>query len=219
MRNLPFFTTQLGVASLTLCEIPYTQKAYIRIQDTQHPKAFLQECIDFCKAAGAQWVYAAGHCVCEAYPEHTKILKMTAQRDQIGQTDACLFPVTESTLSKWVEIYNHKISAVPNGAWMTQQTAQKLLNDGNGYFVHRNGKLLGTGIADGDNISWVASLAHNAGKDVVRALCNSLTADSVCLTVASENHKAVALYQQLGFLVTGVESVWYCVYQLSIKNT
>ena len=211
MRDLPVFTTEFGVASLTLCEIPYTHKAYIRIQDTQYPREFLQECIDFCKAAGARSIYAAGHCVCEAYPEHTKIIKMRVQREQIDQTDACLFPVTESTLSKWVDIYNKKILTVPNGAWMTQQMAQKLLNEGNGYFIHRNGTLLGTGIADGEHISWVASVCANAGADVVCALCNALTEESVSLQVASANQKAVALYERLGFITTGVESVWYCV--------
>ena len=107
MRDIPFFTTQQGVASLTLSQIPYTHKAYIRIQDSAFPEMFLNECIGFCKAAGAEQVYVTGHEVCEQYPEYTKLLFMQADRSFIGETDAALFPVTSSTLERWVEIYNH----------------------------------------------------------------------------------------------------------------
>ena len=70
MRDMPFFTTRLGVSSLTLSQIPYTKQAYIRIQDSREPEAFLQECLGFCKALGAEKVYATGHAVCEKYPEY-----------------------------------------------------------------------------------------------------------------------------------------------------
>ena len=43
MRDMPFFTTLSGVASLTLSQIPYTGKAYIRIQDSTEPEQFLRE--------------------------------------------------------------------------------------------------------------------------------------------------------------------------------
>ena len=54
MRNIPVFTTEFGVGSLILREIPYRQEAYIRIQDTGQPEIFLKECVDFCKTAGAE---------------------------------------------------------------------------------------------------------------------------------------------------------------------
>ena len=60
MRNIPVFTTEYGVGSLILREIPYRQEAYIRIQDTKEPEAFLGECVDFCKAAGAERIYGTG---------------------------------------------------------------------------------------------------------------------------------------------------------------
>ena len=50
MRDLPMFTTEFGVASLILKEIPYREEAYILVQSTQEPEKLLRECIDFCRA-------------------------------------------------------------------------------------------------------------------------------------------------------------------------
>ena len=35
MRDFPFFTTEYGVSSLSLKEVPYRQEAYIRIREVQ----------------------------------------------------------------------------------------------------------------------------------------------------------------------------------------
>lgn len=211
MRDMPFFTTPSGIASLTLSQIPYTGQAYIRIQDSEEPELFLQECVSFCKAVGAKTIYATGHAVCEVFPEHTKLLRMKADKNTIGDTDAALFPVTEATLTRWAEIYNKKVLGVPNGAWMTNRDALQMLRDGHGYFVHREGTLLGIGKASGGKISWVASVVSGAGEDVVRALCHAFPDEIVSLVVASENHKAVRLYERLGFICTDVISTWYAV--------
>ena len=211
MKDMPLFTTEYGVASLTLSQIPYTKQAYIRIQDTSEPEKFLAECAAFCRAAGAEYIFATGHSVCEGYPEHTKLLRMQADRSSIGETDAALFPVTEGTLNQWVEIYNQKIIKIPNGAWMNRNDANKMLHEGNGYFIHRDGDLLGIGKASGSEISWVAAVKPGAGADIVRALCHALSEDTVTLTVSSQNHKALSLYNKLGFLCSGIISTWYVV--------
>ena len=211
LRDIPMFTTELGVASLVLSQIPYTKKAYIRIQDASDSNEFLQECISFCVAAGAEHIFAAGHPACEEYPEHTVILEMRADISSIGDTDAALFPVTEGTLNQWVEIYNQKIIKIPNGAWMNRNDANKMLHEGNGYFIHRDGDLLGIGKASGSEISWVAAVKPGAGADIVRALCHALSEDTVTLTVSSQNQKALSLYNKLGFLCSGIISTWYVV--------
>ncbi len=209
MKDIPVFTTDLGVASLTLSEIPYTKQAYIRIQASAEPEAFLQECLDFCRCAGAESVYASGSKMCEKYPLHTQILRMRANIAELGETNASLFPVTEETIDAWRSIYNDKVRNVPNGAWMNEARGRTLLKNGNGYFVHQNGKLIGIGIASGDQISWVASLVPGGGRTVICALCHALTEETVQLEVASENKKAVSLYQKMGFVTSGLVSNWY----------
>lgn len=208
MRDIPVFTTENGVASLVFSQIPYSKKAYIRIQDTVMGEEFLNECISFCLSAGAESVYATGHPVCENYPEYTAVFEMRAERSSIMDSDAAVFPVTEQTSEQWREIYNKKVCCVPAGSWMTLQQAKKMTD---GYFVHRNGQLLGIGKASDDKIHWVASCESGAGKDVVCALCHTLTGDTVTLEVASANKKAIRLYEKLGFIPTKEILKWYQV--------
>ncbi len=209
LRDIPFFTTEHGVASLTLSQIPYTQSAYIRIQSTQDPQTLLEECLGFCRAAGAEQIFATGHAVCESYPEYTKILAMQVMRDSIKDTDAALFPVTEETLSTWLEIYNQKVRSVPGGAWMTIQMGRDMVKEGGGYFVHRDEKLMGIGKIKGSEICWVASVVPGGGWEVVSALCHGIFEDVVTLEVASENGKAISLYEKMGFIPTAEISTWY----------
>ena len=209
MRDISFFATQLGVASLTLSQIPYTHRAYIRIQSTSFAEGFLEECISFCRAAGAEQIYATGHHICALYPEHTSIIQMRADISSLTDTDVQLFPVTEQSVERWRSVYNKKVVNIPGGAWMTIQQGNELFKDG--YFVHRDGQLLGIGKASGDQIHWIASCFPGAGADVVKALCHALTGDSVFLEVASANEKAIALYEKLGFIRTKIIATWYSV--------
>ena len=109
MRDFPMFTTENGVGSITLKEVTYKGIAYIKIQSSLLPEAFLQECIDFCKMAGAEKIYASGHKMLETYPLHNAIWLMSALRERLQETDAALFPVTEKTADTWRSIYNENV--------------------------------------------------------------------------------------------------------------
>lgn len=211
MKDIPFFTTASGVASLTLKEIPYSSTAYVRIQQASDPEGLLNECCDFCIAVGAQCIYAAGHDFLEDFPFHTAIWQMRCRRDLLPDTDACLFPVTQQTLQQWVDIYNSRMKDVPNAAFMSLSDAKKLCDEGGGYFIHRDRQLLGIGVASGDRLDTVISVYPGAGKDVVLALNHTLTSDIVQIEVASENAKAIRLYEKLGFIKTAEISRWYKV--------
>ena len=209
MKDIPVFTTEHGAATLILKEIPYQETAYIILRDSLEPQALARECADFCRACGAEKIYAAGHEALTAYPFFTAMWEMSCHRESIPDTDAALWPVQEKTLTQWQSIYNEKVKKVPNGAWMTKADAEKMLETGDGYFIHRGQTLLGIGRASSDRISWVASLAPGAGADVVKALAHAATEDTISLTVASTNQKAVDLYERLGFLRTAEISKWY----------
>lgn len=214
MRDFPVFNTEFGVASLVLKEIPYQGAAYITIRDSLEPSKLLKECVDFCRVCGAEAVYASGHEVLEAYPLYTAMWLMRIDREALPETDAAVFPVQEKTLTQWRNIYNNKVKRVPNGAWMTEKDAAQMLRDGSGYFVHRGGELLGIGKVEGSEIQWVASVKSGAGKDVVCALAHAACGDTLELTVASANRKALRLYENLGFVRTKEISRWYEVFPL-----
>lgn len=209
MRDIPVFVTELGVASLTLKEIAYRQEAYIRIQDTRVPQAFLDECVSFCRGAGAETVFATGHEIVGGYPLHTEVWEMRCQRERLMQTRAALFPVQAHTKEHWRQIYNDRMRNVPNAATMTLGDSETIVQ--RGYFVHADGELLGIGMAAGDTLDAVASVVPGAGQDVVAALCGALTAQTVRVEVASANLPAVRLYERLGFLKTRSISQWHRV--------
>ncbi len=211
MKDIPVFTTENGAASLFLREIPYTKRAHIKLQATQEPQALLDECIAFCRACGAQWIDAAGHVYLAKYPAITELWLMQRSREGLAGSDAQLFPVTEKTVDLWREHYNRRMENIPNCAFMDSGHGKEMLQKGDGYFIHRDGKLLGIGRASEDYLDTVISLEPGAGETVVRALAELLTADTVKLTVASENPRAIRLYERLGFVKTRVLGTWYRV--------
>ena len=81
MRDFPVFTTENGVGSLVLREIPYSGIAYVTVQDSSFPTVFIKECLEFCRVVGAAQVYATGHEVLEDYPDQSeKIEKFLRSR-------------------------------------------------------------------------------------------------------------------------------------------
>lgn len=209
MKDIPLFTTQYGIASLTLKEIPYTGRAYIRIQDSLEPEKLLDECRDFCRAVGAEEIYAAGHSCLERFEHHCRILKLRCATNNIGDTDAALFPVSEKTRNEFRSIYNRAMTGVPNASYMTIKDSEELLKIGGGYFVHRDHDLLGIGIAKGERLDAIVSLVPGMGKCVLQALCHALVSAMVELEVAEENIPAMRLYENMGFIPVSEVAVWY----------
>ena len=209
MRDIPFFTTSAGVASLTLKEIPYKGVAYVRLQDSFEPELLLKDCVEFCRAAGAEHIYATGHVMLEKFPIHTAIWKLSCLKDSLPQTDAAIFPVQDKTLEKWRRIYNERMKDIPNAATLTAFDGQEMLKNGDGYFIHREESLLGIGKASGDTIDAVVSVVPGSGKDVLLALCNALPGERVTVEVASANIRALNLYKRLGFIKTEELARWH----------
>ena len=212
MRDIPMFTTQAGIASLFLKEIPYTQTAYVRLHSFADINLLLEECRDFCRAAGAGRIYAAGEGIPENYPLHTDILEMQALKCNLPETEAMLLPVREESLECWRQHYNERMKDVPNAAWLGKHDAQEILKEGSAYFVHNDDAPIGIGMVRGDMLMAAASLRKGAGRDVVLALSELVVGDTVRLEVASANQPAVRLYERLGFLITTKKIAWYKIF-------
>ncbi len=212
MKDIPVFATEYGAASLTLREIPYREAAFVRLQATQQPQELISECVGFCRAVGAQAVYATGHSYLEGVAPVTSVIGMACSASSLPQTDAALFPVQAQTLDRWRAIYNEKIRTLPTARYMDDADAKELLSCGEGYFVHRGDTLLGIGRISGNTLRFVAATEQGAGADVVCALAGAVFDDTVKLEVAGDNEKAVALYSRLGFVPCGEVCRWYRVF-------
>ena len=210
MRDFPFFTTEYGVSSLILKEIPYKKEAYIRIRDVQEDffQEHLHECASFCRMAGADRVLATGHEKLEGYPRYETMYEMRATAWVDKEKLANLFPVTEQTVSRRRGICNERMRNVPCAATQTSKEDADILK-GDAYFVHRNGELLGIGgIREGELLA-VAAVKPGAGETVMHTLMSIVEGSTMTLEVASTNEKAIRLYEKLGFLKTAVKTKWY----------
>ena len=211
MRDIPMFTTEYGVASLMLREIPYRQEAYICVQSTCHPKELLEECIGFCRACGAEKIYARNHDFLETYPLHTTVLKMcgVAKVDETKVEN--LWPVTEETIGQWRTFMNERLKNVDNAGTLDRKDEKEILEKGGAYFVHRSGEMLGAGwLAEGE-LKLLAAVP-GAGERVVHTLMSLCPNQQIFLEVASTNTRAVRLYERLGFLKTEELRQWYKIF-------
>lgn len=207
MKDIPVFTTEYGVASLSLGQIPYRGIAYVHVRSylpgylTDH----VAECAAFCRAAGADLIFWTGEDIPE--PPHSIIYEMRGNAEPNPELVENLFPVTEQTAAQWRKIHNDCMKDVDHAAYLTETDEKQLLSPG-AYFIHRNGVLLGIGWLEDDCIRAIASLQPGAGQRIAHTLM-SLTQGTLRLEVASTNTRAIRLYEHLGFMKTGEVRRWY----------
>lgn len=213
MRDIPVFATDNGVASLALRQIPYRGEAFVRVQDSCAPDAFVEECAAFCHAAGAARVYAAGSAVPARYPLYTEIWQMTCPRAALLGAEACAVPVTADTLPAWQACCNARMRGVPAAAFFDASDAGALLARGGAYFIQQNGAQIGIGEVSDACLRVVAATKPGAGETVVRTLAGLLAGETVSLETASENSRALRLYLRLGFRKTAVLTRWFTIFE------
>lgn len=209
MKDIPFFPTEYGVASLALREIPYRQTAYIRVRQAENgalPR-LIDECARFCRAAGAEQIFWT---VEEAEQEpHSVIYEMRGTAWVDPEKLESLFPVTDATVKRWREIFNERMSAVDHTATLTASDEKRIVESGGAYFVHHDGRLLGIGWLEDTKLLAIAATKSGAGERVAHTLMSLVEGASMTLEVASTNEKAIRLYERLGFLKTREVTSWY----------
>ena len=214
MKDIPMFTTESGIASLMLQEIPYRKQAYVRVRDVQQGKLadLLAECISFCRMVGAETVFAGDHEELEGYPLQWTVLEMRGT--VLTETDkiANLFPVTETTVTQWRQHCNSRLAGVDGAATLTAADEKKIFSSTGAYFVHRDGELLGGGWLDGNKLLTLWAEVSGAGETVLRTLLSLRDGEQALLEVASTNNRAIRLYERLGFVKTREIQKWYKIF-------
>lgn len=213
MRDIPVFTTEYGIASLALREIPYRQEAYIHMLSTEQPEKLLEECVGFCRACGAEKIYAKGHQCLEEYPLHTSVIKMCGCAQVDDDKVAHLWPVTTETVSQWRRFMNDRLKDVDNAATLEGSDEKRILEQGGAYFVHQNRELLGGGWLTDGKLLLIAAAVPGAGERAAHTLLSLVPDQAIELEVASTNLRAIRLYEKLGFLRTEELARWYKIFE------
>ncbi len=211
MRDFPFFTTEFGVASLILKEIPYRGEAYIVLQDTQQPEQLLRECVSFCRMCGAEKIYARGHEITQSYPLHCIVYEMCAQVCLDEPKVEMLFPVTGETVTQWRQLMNDRLRDVDNAATLEKRDEREILDSGGAYYVHSDGTLLGGGWLEENEVKLLAAAQPGAGERVLHTLLSLIPGQEVKLDVVSTNNRAIRLYEKFGFIKSAERRRWYRV--------
>ena len=211
MRDFPVFTTDFGVATLVLKEVPYKEVAYIIIQSALQPEELLKECVSFCRAVGAEKIYARGHETVEQYPLHTVIYEMCGEISVREELVENIWPVTEETVGKWRELVNQRMREIDNSATLEQKDEQEILSKGGAYFVHRAGEVLGIGWIVEDEVLLLAATQKGMGERVLHTLLSATRLEQLRLDVVSTNERAIRFYERLGLIKTGEKHRWYRV--------
>lgn len=211
MRDFPMFTTEYGVASLVLKEVPYRQEAYVIIQSALQPEELLRECISFCRMVGAEKVFARGHACLEGYPLYCAVFEMRGSMEVDEEKTKNLWPVTKETVGAWRQFLNEKLRAVDNAGTLEAKDEQEILDSGGAYFVHRKGELLGAGWLAGEELKLIAAAEPGTGEWVFHSLLSDAPSERLRLEVASTNERAIRFYEKMGMVKTAELRRWYQV--------
>ena len=212
MRDFPMFTTEYGVASLVLKEVPYRQEAYIIIQSALEPEELLKECISFCRMVGAEKVFARGHACVDHNPLHCAVYEMRGSVDVNEEKVAHLWPVTQETVAQWRQLMNEKLRPVDNAGTLEARDEREILEQGGAYFVHSSGNLLGAGWLIGQELKLIAAVEPGTGERVFHTLLSVNQPEQIRLEVASTNDRAIRFYEKMGLVKTAEIRRWYRVH-------
>lgn len=98
MKDIPVFSCPDGIATLILREVPFRGEGYILVRGVFGTlEGLLAECAGFCRAAGAERLFAAGEADFSGYPAAIRILGRSAPRESLLPAPEAvrLVPVTE----------------------------------------------------------------------------------------------------------------------------
>lgn len=214
MKNIPVFTATNGTASLIFQEIAVSGKAYVLIRAVwTTAAALLEECVQFCRAVGAETIYASWG-VEELPGEHAyDLIAMSCPKAALPQPRQPLTPepLTPDNGEDYLAVYNRCFRAVSGAATYGQKDLKRLYDRDTAWLVYRDGVCAAVAEISEEGLEGIAVLPEYAGLgfDLAATVLQMVPRTTVSLKVASDNPRARRLYDRLGFRETGLVSRWW----------
>lgn len=218
MNNIPVFMSQGGTATLILREIPYKQTAYVLLQTVipENLPQMVAECAAFCRECGAkQCALSSRDDAISLGPEPDyAIYQMQAEKAALPAfvSPFTLTPLAPDNEDLYISLYNRCFREVTNAVTYDRSHIQRIYREQQQAFLALlDGVPCGMGELHGNELAAVGLLPEyrGQGRELALALLEKCPGPELTLTVASDNPRAMALYEKLGFRISGTESKWY----------
>lgn len=212
MKDIPIFTGTHGIATLILSQIPWSGCGYVMVRSVwDDAKAFLEECLGFCRACGAERVFASWETEELPVPHGYDMVLLTMKKSELPEAEAVeLEELTEENSEAFLEIYNSCFQNIPNAAAYGKKDIQRLLGEETAYLVKR-GEYAAMAEISKEGLEAIAVLPQyrGLGYGLAVTVLQRVPSLTLKLKVASTNTRAMALYDRLGFEKTKTISRWW----------
>ncbi len=215
MKDIPLFTGRHGIGSLVLKEIPVSGRAYVLVRGIWNgeTEAFLQECVGFCRSAGAETVYASYE-TAELPGIHAyDMLSMELEKANLPRPTETveLESLTRKNGQAYLEIYNRCFRDVAGAASYGKQDLERLYDKGCAFLAKVDGTYAAVAEISEQGLEGIAVLPlyRGLGYELALTVLPMVPRKTIRLKTASTNENALALYRRLGFDSVEVVSRWW----------
>ena len=213
MKDIPVFTGAHGIATLVLKEIPWSGCGYVIVRSVwDDAAAFLEECLGFCRACGAEQVYASWGLAELPAPHGYDMVELQMKKSELPQgRNIEIEELTKETGRMFLNVYDRCFQSVPNAASYSEKDVARLLGEETAYLVFRDGVCAAIAEISKEGLEAVAVLPayRGLGYDLTRTVLERVPSLTLKLKTASTNERALRLYKRLGFQQTAVLSRWW----------
>lgn len=217
MKNIPLFTSAYGAATLILKELSWSGNAYVLVRSVWQGQieALLAECRDFCRAVGAENIFAVDHgsgCDLPGTPDY-EMITMACAKDRLPppRHPVELEPLTEENSDAYLSIYNECFRQVPSAASYNKKSLISLYGEDLAWLARVGDTYAAVAELSKTGLEGIAVLPayRGLGFDLAAQVLQMVPRLRPELRVASTNVRALALYQRLGFSEIGERKPWY----------
>ena len=215
MKNIPMFTSSYGLATLILKEIAWNGRAYVLVRSVWNDQtaALLDECRSFCRAVGAEEIYASWDAE-ELPAEHAwDMIDMACPKSALPapRQTVELEQATPETAEDYLRIYNQCFRDVPAAASYDRKSLEPLYGEEMIWLAKVHGQYAAVAEISKEGLEGIAVLPEfrGLGFDLAATVLRMVPSTEVRLKVASTNVRARRLYDRLGFAEVGISRRWY----------
>lgn len=213
MKDIPVFTGAYGIATLVLKEIPWSGCGYVIVRSVwSDAAAFLEECLGFCRACGAEQVYASWEMAELPAPHAYDMVQLQMKKSELPRgVPLELQELTKENAEAFLQVYNTCFRQVPNAASYGKKDTARLLGEETAYLVCKDGVCAAVAEISKEGLEAVAVLPEyrGLGYDLARTVLEHVPSVTLKLKTASTNERALRLYARLGFRQTAVLTRWW----------